>query len=800
MGLLSQIASLFSPATSQVARVDSVRADDCGSGCGSVPFPSTFSYDVGLTRDEIDDLCVNELMSRIVLTMIGDATRVDPGMSGPELGQLDDVWDYLQRKHFGPEEYRALAYSWKYGGGALIINAQDGGAWNEPLDLTRVQSLAGFFPIERQYITPGPASPSGRGGWWGPTWGRPSYYQVTPYTPGDPRAPDEIGGGTIVHPSRVIPYPYRRELSLRQARHRANWNGWGPGIVEGVLAAFESRTKGIERVNDIMSSFGYDFISMPILHDMLSSPDGKTRLRNFLTSLKQCRDMTGDGVPVVVTGPEVTEIKSVTRNVSGLDKLIEAQRTFVLDVTPYPRVVLFGETAAGLGSGNANGEWQTYFQSVASYQETVRWQGIRHAAIVAMAAKDGPTKGRIDFGIVDSWESLEQEKEADRSENRKRNAEAREKDAAVLGIDPKTLALYDPTIEDTYPGLATAIENGDVALAGPTPMATAITTPAAPSTPLSPDDGPSLGEEIGEQADEAPPATIPDDLVSEPEARRMLKCGTRSFLRKVESGALTPWQMGRSRTYSLAELVKVARGDRLDSYRGDPYPNEHAARMKRPTFKRYRRAPIAEGVDAVYGIDNRGKAVVQAFRFSAEDFTAEEAREWLRGHGHRPILFEEASGGRGDARMDAADVEARLDACACDGDGEAWADEYDAACRYADEQVSAWDAERADDADEDRIAEAYKRFHEEVNMGPAKLRAWADNPCSRKASLSREPINRNLRLLETPREKWTLATARSAMRTVSFVSRMKGAEQGKPAAKGCPSKRDISLRNWAYWP
>ncbi len=49
-------------------------------------------------------------------------------------------------------------------------------------------------------------------------------------------------------------------------------------------------------------------------------------------------------------------------------------------------------------------------------------------------------------------------------------------------------------------------------------------------------------------------------------------------------------------------------------------------------------------------------------------------------------------------------------------------------------------------------------------------------------------------------EDWTTADAEDANRTISFVSRMKGAEQGKPASEGCPSKRDISLKNWAYDP
>lgn len=118
------------------------------------------------------------------------------------------------------------------------------------------------------------------------------------------------------------------------------------------------------------------------------------------------------------------------------------------------------------------------------------------------------------------------------------------------------------------------------------------------------------------------------------------------------------------------------------------------------------------------------------------------------------------------------------------------------------------DTEEGDAADanktQEKINEVYSKYHATVNMSYSSLKKWAENPCSRAASLSRAPIARNLRLLSKPKDKWTMADVRSANRTISFVSRMKGAEQGEPVkgpnGKACPSKRDISLKNWAYSP
>ncbi len=98
------------------------------------------------------------------------------------------------------------------------------------------------------------------------------------------------------------------------------------------------------------------------------------------------------------------------------------------------------------------------------------------------------------------------------------------------------------------------------------------------------------------------------------------------------------------------------------------------------------------------------------------------------------------------------------------------------------------------------LDQVYRRYKKNVNMTCSELRRWAKNPCSGKASLSRAPLKRNLRLLCKPKSKWTAKDVKDAKRTIAFNKRMKGMPKGEPASKGCPSKRDISLKNWAWSP
>jgi hypothetical protein len=117
-------------------------------------------------------------------------------------------------------------------------------------------------------------------------------------------------------------------------------------------------------------------------------------------------------------------------------------------------------------------------------------------------------------------------------------------------------------------------------------------------------------------------------------------------------------------------------------------------------------------------------------------------------------------------------------------------------------QIAALEAaETRKQVDEDELNEVFRKYHDLVNMSASELERWAKTEASGLASQSDAPITRNLRLLRTPKAEWTNRDIRDANRTIAFISRMSKAPQGKPARADISySRRDISLRNWAYNP
>ena len=96
------------------------------------------------------------------------------------------------------------------------------------------------------------------------------------------------------------------------------------------------------------------------------------------------------------------------------------------------------------------------------------------------------------------------------------------------------------------------------------------------------------------------------------------------------------------------------------------------------------------------------------------------------------------------------------------------------------------------------INETFRKYKNSTNMTAQELRIWRDNPKSREASLSREPIRRNLRLLSKPKDKWTAKEVKDANKTISYLARAKEI----PRAKGVPRNKltdnEIALRNWGF--
>lgn len=78
-----------------------------------------------------------------------------------------------------------------------------------------------------------------------------------------------------------------------------------------------------------------------------------------------------------------------------------------------------------------------------------------------------------------------------------------------------------------------------------------------------------------------------------------------------------------------------------------PYSNEHAARIMNPDFfepNSFRSKELKDGIRLILGKlkGGNGAMITQAYRFSVDSFTPEQAKKWLKDHKIKFIKFEPA--------------------------------------------------------------------------------------------------------------------------------------------------------------
>jgi hypothetical protein len=570
-----------------------------------------------LDRPTIDTVCTDELMRRIVSIMVDDCMRDRPTLAG-DSGELSGCVDWLEARGFWPEAERAMTYSRQYGGGGVVCFIDDGRPADQEVDVLAIRDVVGFYALPKWYLVPdGVGSGNVRAGWYGPRIGRPEHYFVTPSTAlashvakaggvGSKCLPSDLQrilnkSGNRFHRSRVIAWPYRPEMDLRQARWQPFWNGWGPGVVESCLAPFLARRSGALRLAAIMQSVVVNTMTISDLESRQSQPDLMSALQARLEFVKWCRDFMSDSLPIVATDTS-NKFDSLSHNVSGIDKLVAAQRQYLLDVVEYPGVVLFGDSVGGMNGGDRQGEHRTYAQRVNSLQRSWVWTagsfggGLRQAVMLSMACPAGPTAGQMDRTVKAEWPSILTQTEEDKATLRLKHAQARAQDRITLGLTPAAILRYDITLRNDYPGLD--VDEGPLpTLAPPTPGLAAPegTVPALdpsaasgeaapPTTPGAVNEAITSGAEAGTPGTPAapddaapPPATLPADLMTEAELAAALKMTRASVRRLLAEGGVRPFVSGKGLRgggrWSLADVLaafKAQAQGRADAMRQAP--------------------------------------------------------------------------------------------------------------------------------------------------------------------------------------------------------------------------------------
>jgi len=273
-----------------------------------------------------------------------------------------------------------------YGGALLIAAVDDGLPAYMPLDLSRVNAVRGFFVLDRwalQPVSDGRRPPEG-------------YRIVT--------ADETPLGESLVHASRV-----RRHVGIEVTRRRQpDHDWWGVPVMQRVWSRLRSLLAAYGYGENILQDVSVDVFMLQGIVEAFKQ--GKEELvRKRLATLQMGKSVIrGFALDAGSKDRAGESYIPTNRNVSGIRELIDLFLSAFVSAGPLPRSILLGETVGGLNTGTNSGEHRAFYAQLAAEQSRWGTSALNWMLELLLAAKAGPTGGRVPPAWTVKWRPLMQ--------------------------------------------------------------------------------------------------------------------------------------------------------------------------------------------------------------------------------------------------------------------------------------------------------------------------------------------------------------------------------------------------------
>ncbi len=276
--------------------------------------------------------------------------------------------------------YDALCYERAFGGGAILVGADDGVTdLRLPLDVTRLKAVRWLTALhnrevqaDRYYEDPT-----------APRYGSPMWWRIQP----------EIGSAApvVVHESRLLLFG-GIQLTRRQVWQN---QGWGDPVLLRVYDVIRDFAQAYGGAAALLQDFSQAVFKIKDLAELIQTNQDEVVL-NRLKIIDLARSM----IRAVVLDSE-EEFERKTTPLTGLDGLLDKFMLRVAAAVEMPVSLLMGQAPAGLNAtGDSDIRW--FYDGIKSRQSQKLKPTIERLLRMLFLSKEGPTKGKE----PESWEVL----------------------------------------------------------------------------------------------------------------------------------------------------------------------------------------------------------------------------------------------------------------------------------------------------------------------------------------------------------------------------------------------------------
>lgn len=320
----------------------------------------------------------------------------------------------LKRLRFFKKLKRAGKWAKLYGGAAIILGLNDGGDFEEPLNIENLKEVRWAHVVDRHSLSyesleTDPTSADG--------FGLPDVYTlnfrdakqvVEVGTDGE-----ELHTGDKIHASRMIRF-WGIELPDDLA---AEEDYWGDSLLQRLFESLANLHMADRALGNIVHSFNQSILRLKGLRKLIKAKDGKKDFEELIEAHLLSESILG----MMVLDMDGEEFEKRATPVTGIEDVYDRITQAFSAQTGYPMTVFFGTTPGGMSTDNEQGT-RNFENLITDEQAEVYIPPVERICELLSASSEGPDLD-IDDYIVEAV-PLREQSEKEEAETLKTLSEA----------------------------------------------------------------------------------------------------------------------------------------------------------------------------------------------------------------------------------------------------------------------------------------------------------------------------------------------------------------------------------------
>lgn len=314
--------------------------------------------------------------------------------------------------------FDALCYERAYGGGAILVGADDGAtSMMAPLNVRTLKSVKWLTALTKQEVYAekyyeDPAQPR---------FGEPEYWRIQP----------QMGAGAAltVHESRLLLF---KGICISRRQVYSN-QGWGDSVLLRAYEVIRDFAQGFGGAAALLQDFSQAVYQIENLSELMAdNQEGliaeRFRIMELARSILRA---------IVIDKTETFERK--TTNLTGLSDILDKMMLRTAAALETPVSLLMGQAPAGLNAtGDSDIRW--FYDNAKSKQKNKLKPPLEHLIRLLFLAKEGPTRGIEPESWQVSFHPLWQLTASEGAELRNKQADTDEKYIRAGVLTPEEVA------------------------------------------------------------------------------------------------------------------------------------------------------------------------------------------------------------------------------------------------------------------------------------------------------------------------------------------------------------------------